>query len=70
VAKATGKGVDLLVANDVTKEGSGFGSDSNEVTVITPDGNATPWPLLSKEDVAGRLWDRIAELRPGFGADR
>ncbi len=69
VEKARSKGVDLLVANDVAREGSGFGSDSNQVTLITPDGTVTPWPLLSKHEVASRLWDRIAELRPGSGAD-
>ncbi len=67
--KAERKGVDLLVGNDVTKEGSGFGSDTNEVVVITPGGAATAWPLLSKEDVAARLWDRIVELRSGSGAE-
>lgn len=69
VEKARDKGVDLLVANDIAREGSGFGSDSNQVTLITPDGTTTPWPLLSKHEVAARLWDRIAELRPGSGAD-
>jgi phosphopantothenoylcysteine decarboxylase/phosphopantothenate--cysteine ligase len=61
--KATSKGVDLLVGNDVAKTGSGFGTDTNEVTVYTPDGSAEPWPLLSKREVAQRLWDRISETR-------
>jgi phosphopantothenoylcysteine decarboxylase/phosphopantothenate--cysteine ligase len=61
--KATTKGVDLLVGNDVSKAGSGFGTDTNEVTVYAPDGSAETWPLLSKREVAQRLWDRISETR-------
>ena len=61
--KATRKGVDLLVANDVADEGSGFGSDTNRVTLITPGSAADQWPLLSKREVAERLLDRVVELR-------
>ncbi|RPI22435.1 MAG: bifunctional phosphopantothenoylcysteine decarboxylase/phosphopantothenate--cysteine ligase CoaBC, partial [Actinobacteria bacterium] len=69
VSKAKQKGVDLLVANDVAKAGSGFGSDSNEVTLVFPDGSTEPWELLDKPAVASRLWDRIAELmRHGDGS--
>ena len=64
--KATTKGVDLLVANDVTKEGSGFATETNEVTFYSPDGAAEQMPLLSKHEVAEILWDRIREARsPG-----
>ncbi|MDJ0925023.1 MAG: bifunctional phosphopantothenoylcysteine decarboxylase/phosphopantothenate--cysteine ligase CoaBC [Acidimicrobiia bacterium] len=61
--KATTKGVDLLVANDVTKQDSGFATDTNEVTIYTPDGAAAHLPLLSKREVAAILWDRIRESR-------
>jgi phosphopantothenoylcysteine decarboxylase/phosphopantothenate--cysteine ligase len=61
--KATHKGVDLLVGNDVTKAGSGFATDTNEVTLYTPSGETDSWPLLSKSDVARRLWDRILAER-------
>lgn len=63
IAKAQRKGVDLLVGNDVAKAGSGFGTDTNEVTLVMPDGAVEPWELMSKRDVAERLWDRVAELR-------
>ncbi|HSM02659.1 MAG TPA: bifunctional phosphopantothenoylcysteine decarboxylase/phosphopantothenate--cysteine ligase CoaBC [Acidimicrobiia bacterium] len=63
--KATSKGVDLLVANDVTAPGSGFGSDTNTVTVFTPDGSSEDWPPMPKRSVAARLWDRILEMRSG-----
>jgi phosphopantothenoylcysteine decarboxylase / phosphopantothenate---cysteine ligase len=62
VEKAKRKGVDLLVANDIGKTGSGFGSDTNEVTLVFPDGSTEPWELMGKSAVASRLWDRIAEL--------
>ena len=65
VDKAKQKGVDLLVANDVSKAGSGFGTSTNEVTVITPDGTTDSWELLSKDEVAHRLLDRIIAMHGG-----
>ncbi len=65
VDKAVAKGVDLLVANDVLRSDSGFGSDTNQVTLVFPDGTMEPWPTMSKLDVAARLWDRIAAMRAG-----
>jgi phosphopantothenoylcysteine decarboxylase/phosphopantothenate--cysteine ligase len=59
VDKAVNKGVDLLVANDVSKPGSGFAIDTNEVTIIEADGTTHPWPMLTKTEVAARLWDLI-----------
>jgi len=63
--KAVTKGVDLLVGNDVTRAGSGFATDTNEVTVYTPDGRADSWPILSKMEVAERLWDRVQAAYEG-----
>ncbi|HET9456817.1 MAG TPA: bifunctional phosphopantothenoylcysteine decarboxylase/phosphopantothenate--cysteine ligase CoaBC [Candidatus Limnocylindrales bacterium] len=54
------KGVDLLVANDVSEAGSGFGTDTNRVTILAADGSAHELPLLSKRAVADLLLDRIA----------
>ena len=68
MAKAKRKDVDLLVANDVSKQGSGFGSDTNELTLVLPDGSTEPWGLATKAEVAERLWDRIIAMRGG--ADR
>jgi phosphopantothenoylcysteine decarboxylase/phosphopantothenate--cysteine ligase len=62
--KAARKGVDLLVANNVAEEGSGFGTDTNRVTLITPGGPSEAWPLLSKREVAERLLNHVVELRP------
>jgi phosphopantothenoylcysteine decarboxylase/phosphopantothenate--cysteine ligase len=65
VAKAQSKGVDVLVANDVLAAGSGFGTITNQVTIIMPDGTLDPWPLISKQEVAARLWDLLIDLRQG-----
>ena len=59
VEKAKRKGSDLTVANDVTRTGSGFGSDTNEVALIGSDGTIEHWPLLTKQEVASRLWDKV-----------
>jgi len=66
--KAARKGIDLLVANDVTETGSGFGTTTNRVTLIAPGEPAEEWPLLSKRQVADRLLDRIVALRSREGA--
>jgi phosphopantothenoylcysteine decarboxylase/phosphopantothenate--cysteine ligase len=54
------KGVDLLVANDVAAPGSGFGTDTNRVTLLGADGTTEELPLLSKRDVAHHILDRVA----------
>jgi phosphopantothenoylcysteine decarboxylase/phosphopantothenate--cysteine ligase len=59
-AKAASKGVDLLVANEVTTPGAGFGSNTNAVSVIHPDGTVEDWGMGPKIEIAGRLWDLIA----------
>ena len=58
--KLVRKGVDLLVANDVSEPGSGFATETNRVTVLAADGPAELWPLLTKREVADRLLDRLA----------
>jgi phosphopantothenoylcysteine decarboxylase/phosphopantothenate--cysteine ligase len=54
------KGVDLLVANDVSAPGSGFAVETNEVTLLAADGRRDALPLLSKRDVAQHILDRVA----------
>ena len=58
--KLTRKGVDLLVANDVSEAGSGFGSDTNRVSILAASGEREDLPLLAKREVADRLLDRVA----------
>jgi phosphopantothenoylcysteine decarboxylase/phosphopantothenate--cysteine ligase len=57
--KLARKRVDLIVANDVTAEGSGFGTDTNRVWFVGRDGDEA-LPLLSKREVAERLVAWIA----------
>ncbi|MEX0757457.1 MAG: bifunctional phosphopantothenoylcysteine decarboxylase/phosphopantothenate--cysteine ligase CoaBC, partial [Acidimicrobiia bacterium] len=64
VEKARRKGVDLLVANDVTEPGSGFAVDTNRVSIIRADGSVDGWEQMTKADVARRLWDLIVSVRP------
>lgn len=54
------KGADLLVANDVSEPGSGFGTDTNRVVILAADGTRDDLPLLPKREVADRLLDRLA----------
>lgn len=49
------KGLDLIVANDVTAPGAGFVVETNRVTLLYPDGRREALPLLSKLDLARRL---------------
>ena len=66
--KAARKRVDLLVANDVSEPGSGFGSDTNRVTIVAPGRPPEPWPQLSKSEVAHLLLDRVLATRTALGA--
>jgi len=56
------KNLDLIVANDVTAKGSGFGVDSNQVTIIGKDGKAESLPLLLKRQVAEKVLDKLVGL--------
>ncbi|WP_456337984.1 bifunctional phosphopantothenoylcysteine decarboxylase/phosphopantothenate--cysteine ligase CoaBC [Fervidibacter sacchari] len=63
VEKLKRKGLDLIVANDVTEPGSGFGVDTNKCVFISRDGQIEPLPLLKKSEVAHRLLDKVKTLR-------
>jgi len=54
------KRLDLVVANDVSAEGSHFGGETDQVTFVSAYG-VEALPLLSKRDVARRLIAKIAE---------
>ncbi len=58
------KGLDFIVANDITAEGAGFRSDTNRVVFIFPDGT-TRESEGTKEDVAEVLWDIVSSLQRG-----
>ena len=61
-AKVASKKLDLIVANDITAEGSGFGSETNQVTFIDRYMQVEELPLLTKYDVSNRILDRVRDL--------
>jgi len=58
------KGLALIVANDITASDSGFGTDTNRVTIIDREGKIDSLPLLPKREVADKVLDRVAALLP------
>ena len=62
-AKLESKGVDLIVANDVSRPDSAFGSDTDHVWLLDAAG-AQELETASKTDVARAIWDRIQDARP------
>ena len=61
--KLSEKGVDMIVANDVTEPGAGFDGDTNVVTLFFRDAADVRLPKMSKFDVAARVLDELARLR-------
>lgn len=59
VGKIKKKNLDLIVANDVTAKGAGFGSDTNIVTLIDKDGNKENLEKMTKKQVADKIIDKI-----------
>jgi phosphopantothenoylcysteine decarboxylase/phosphopantothenate--cysteine ligase len=57
------KHLDLIVANDVTREGAGFGVDTNIVTIFGADGAGENHPKLTKDEVADLILDRVVAIR-------
>jgi phosphopantothenoylcysteine decarboxylase/phosphopantothenate--cysteine ligase len=58
--KLVEKGLDFVVANDVTARGAGFEAATNRVLLIGADGSEEPLPLMEKEKVAEAVLDRVA----------
>jgi phosphopantothenoylcysteine decarboxylase / phosphopantothenate---cysteine ligase len=61
-SKLREKGVDILVANDVTAPGSGFDSDLNRAVLFFKDGRVVELDLIPKTDLAARIWEEVAVL--------
>ncbi|MEK7681809.1 MAG: bifunctional phosphopantothenoylcysteine decarboxylase/phosphopantothenate--cysteine ligase CoaBC, partial [Chloroflexota bacterium] len=61
-AKLRSKGLDMIVANDVSARDSGFSVDTNRVTLLDRSGQTEHLPLLLKIEVAHRILDRVAQL--------
>jgi phosphopantothenoylcysteine decarboxylase/phosphopantothenate--cysteine ligase len=58
--KLEAKNLDHVVANQVGQAGSGFGSETNTIILLSRHEGAEEWPRLTKEQVAGRLMDHLA----------
>ena len=61
-AKLVKKNLDMIAANNLKIKGAGFGTDTNIITLITPDG-VTELPLMSKEAAADAILDQIQSIR-------
>ncbi len=60
--KLKDKKLDLIVANDVKAKGSGFGEDTNRVTIIDKDEKVEKLPLMQKVEVADKILDRVVAI--------
>jgi phosphopantothenoylcysteine decarboxylase/phosphopantothenate--cysteine ligase len=56
------KNLDLIVVNDVTKPGAGFGQDTNQVKILFPSGEVRDLALMSKEEVSQAILDEVGKL--------
>jgi phosphopantothenoylcysteine decarboxylase / phosphopantothenate---cysteine ligase len=56
------KNLDMIVANNVAKEGIGFGSDNNEVTIMDALGSVKQVPFLSKDEIANIILDSVKKI--------
>ena len=60
--KVKKKNLDFIVANDLTKEGAGFGVDTNIVKIIDKEGLITEYPIMTKDEVANVILDKVKDL--------
>ncbi len=61
--KLAAKNLDLIVANDVTREGAGFGGETNTAVLMDREGQEEEIALCSKRELADRILDRVLVLR-------
>ena len=60
--KLLSKSLDLVVVNDITADGSGFGTDTNKVHLVDSSANVEDLPLMSKDRVAYHILDRVRRM--------
>jgi len=65
--KRVRKGADILVHNDVSESGVGFGADDNRITIIGPDGEEHTLPRMSKRECARHILDAVVDALPAPG---
>jgi phosphopantothenoylcysteine decarboxylase/phosphopantothenate--cysteine ligase len=56
------KNLDLIMVNDITQPGAGFGSDTNQVKILFPSGQVEDLPLTTKEEISRVILDNVAAL--------
>ncbi len=56
------KNLDLIVVNDVTQPGAGFGSDTNQAKILSPSGQVKDLALATKEEISGAILDHVVAL--------
>ena len=61
-SKMKKKNLDIVVANDITKAGAGFNTDTNIATILTPTDDKA-LPLMSKRELADKILDEVVKLR-------
>ncbi|WP_019012273.1 bifunctional phosphopantothenoylcysteine decarboxylase/phosphopantothenate--cysteine ligase CoaBC [Deinococcus aquatilis] len=61
--KAQRKNADFILLNYPTREGTSFGGDDNQVTLVRPDATSEDWPRMSKREVARKLLDEAVRVR-------
>lgn len=70
-AKLVKKRADMIVANNVKETGSGFGTDTNKVSIVTSGGDTRELPLLSKVEVAKEIYkEAIRHMKKGSSHER
>jgi len=67
--KLTDKHLDLIVVNEVGREGTGFGSETNDAMILSAGGDDVPLRTWTKRELAGAILDRVAKIltRPPTG---
>ncbi|HET6149529.1 MAG TPA: bifunctional phosphopantothenoylcysteine decarboxylase/phosphopantothenate synthase [Polyangia bacterium] len=63
--KLAGKQCDIVVANDVSAPGTGFGAEDNHVILVFADGRAVELPRAPKLAIAGQIWDHVVDTLAG-----
>jgi phosphopantothenoylcysteine decarboxylase/phosphopantothenate--cysteine ligase len=63
--KLRDKRLDMIVANNVAEEGSGFDGDTNKATILDRNGVAESLPLMTKDELADRIFDHLLALKSG-----
>lgn len=64
-AKLEGKELDLIVVNEVGREGTGFGSDTDDAMILSRSGDDEPLRTWTKRELARAICDRVAKLLAG-----